>query len=229
MDIIADRSFMENTFLIKVDIQTGTAYCLTKGERQYLVTARHILPKNKHKDAVKISIWKNETWNDVDTECLLHDEPLIDIAVLPLKGFISQPYDVVIGTEGMGVGFETFFFGYPYQMSFTHSGINNGFPIPLVKRATISGFHSDKSKASKPYTIFLDGINNPGFSGGPIGHHSMVTRTTYLYGFISGFQSERKEIVTPMGKFPYEQNTGIIVAYAADHALQIIDKETAKK
>lgn len=128
MDILADRAFMENTFLIKANAQTGTAYCLTTNNHQYLVTARHLFQKDNHNDVVRISLWKDERWNDIESRVLFHEVDLIDIAVVPLKGFISQPYDIVIGTEGMGIGFETFFYGFPYNMSFTHGGINNGFP-----------------------------------------------------------------------------------------------------
>lgn len=225
MEILADRAFMENTFFIKVDNQTASAYCLTRNDRQYLVTAKHAFPKNMHNDTVKVWLWKDEKWNLIEARVMFHETDSIDIAVLPLKGSISQPYNVVIGTAGMNVGSETFFYGFPYQMSFSHKGFNNGYPLPLVKRATISTFYQKGYQNPNPFIIYLDGMNNPGFSGGPIGHTVANTLTTYLYGFISGYRPERKNIVTPIGEFPYLQNSGIIIAYAADHALQIIARK----
>ncbi len=227
MNITADRGIMENTFLIQTATHTGTCYCLTADNKQYLVTARHLFPNDKHGDAVKISLWKDGKWSSTDSRSWFHDNSVIDIAVLPLSGVLAQHYNVKIGTESMVIGSETFFYGYPYQIKFNYRGLNNGFPLPFVKRATISGWFQESSV--DPYVILLDGINNQGFSGGPIGHFDTTTKVLSLYGFISGYQSEKKEMVTPIGNFPYEQNTGIIVAYAADHALQIIKKETVKK
>jgi len=88
--------------------------------------------------------------------------------------------------------------------------------------------------------LILDGINNPGFSGGPVLYHTGADQV--VLGVISGFRNEPGEIhsievpdvpttaQTPDGKKSNKKkdvvdlNTGIIFAFMADVAIDAIKK-----
>ena len=63
------------------------------------------------------------------------------------------------------MGGDAFFLGFPYAKT-TDSMLAGGYPLPLIKRATLSGM--SQLVPGKGSVIILDGYNNPGFSGSPV-------------------------------------------------------------
>ena len=64
-------------------------------------------------------------------------------------------------------GQEVFFAGFPFgENLFTTSTqtVNGLFPMPFVKKGIISAEATENGAT----ILYLDGHNNPGFSGGPI-------------------------------------------------------------
>lgn len=75
--------------------------------------------------------------------------------------------------------------------------------------------------------IFLDGHNNPGFSGGPVvitNHENGKTRMQII-GIVSAYLNEEKIIKTPLGDFKNSENSGIVLSYAFDHVFEIIKRK----
>ena len=60
-------------------------------------------------------------------------------------------------------GQDVYFLGFPYGLHGDMSALSNDLPFPFVKKGIISLFHNDGVNR-----IYLDGHNNPGFSGGPV-------------------------------------------------------------
>jgi len=122
-----------------------------------------------------------------------------------------------VGSAGMFVGQDVAFWGFPYGL-YTEGKINNNFPIPFVKRAIISGFgNGDRF-------IWLDGINNPGFSGGPVAIYDEATKRRKIIAVVSGFLSA-EEAVRYHGQptdLQSENNTGLIKCWTIDNALDAI-------
>ena len=76
--------------------------------------------------------------------------------------------------------------------------------------------------------IFLDGHNNPGFSGGPVVITNLGNESKHkmrIIGVISAYLNEEKVIKTPYGDFKNRENSGIVVSYAFDHVFEIIKKK----
>ena len=73
-----------------------------------------------------------------------------------------------------------------------------GYPLPLVKEALLSGMNSDDS--GKVSSMYLDGYNNPGFSGGPVVRrdYSKAELTYSAVGVISGFVPEIVMVMEPI-------------------------------
>ena len=73
-------------------------------------------------------------------------------------------------------------------------------------------------------TLLLDGHNNPGFSGGPV--VCQIANELTAIGIVSGYHNEPKSIYVGQSETPftYYDNTGIVVAAAIDHALDLIQR-----
>jgi len=175
---------------------------------QYLVTAKHLFPKNKADEAIAFEIWKDGAWLAFKSTIKLPTEKGVDIAVIPLASPIA-PVHSITTNEGLVIGSETFFFGFPFGIRQDVADLNGGFPFALVKKAIISGTFGQKGIIG----IFLDGHNNVGFSGGPIGYFDKEKKKLVILGVISGYVNSKREITTPQGKFPVKENSGLILTH----------------
>ena len=131
---------------------------------------------------------------------------------------ISPIYSLATTKDGLGLAHDVYFLGFPYDLiSEFSSSINEDFPIPFVKKAIVSQFYKD--------CIMLDGHNNPGFSGGPIVFYPKPNSNDLsVVGVVSGYRFERETVYQneKQTSLTYKANTGIIVAYGIEHALNLI-------
>jgi hypothetical protein len=201
---------------IESEVGLGTAFTIEVDGSQYLVTARHVLP---NEEPLSFSLRSATATVHLGPVAPLPGVPAgVDIAVLPLEHPISPTYELVPTTDGMTLGQQVMFFGFPYGMASTGPQAEH---LPLVKH----GFVSALGSASHP--IYLDGFNNPGFSGGPVTFAHEKTRKLHVAGVISGYRFEPLAVVDSAGD-PEEQqrfvqaNSGIIVVYDIRHAVDAI-------
>src|SRR5262249_6713368 len=119
-------------------------------------------------------------------------------------------------SDGAVYGQEVFFLGFPYGITGPFTLGPEGYPIPLVKRATLSLFHGD--------VWLLDGHNNPGFSGGPVVFKKPGTEEFKVAGVISSFRFAEEPVLAGGQPTPlvYRYNTGIIKCPRIDHAVALI-------
>jgi len=171
----------------------------------------------KNGDPITFSIWKNNAWLEFKSSLVLPKQQKVDIAVIPLPEPIAPAHSVKTN-QGLTLGAETFFFGFPFGLKQNAVGQNKGFPFALVKKAIISGTFGAKGTIG----IFLDGHNNVGFSGGPIGYYDSRLKQIVILGVISGYVNNNSEITTPFGKFPFKENSGLILGYGIGHAIRLI-------
>ena len=104
------------------------------------------------------------------------------------------------------------------SVSFGGFGLKEtGHPVPFVKRVTVSTLFG------KPY--FLDGHNNPGFSGGPVVFCPPARKEFQVAAVVSGYRSARAPIRDDEDRdteFHLRENTGIVVAYDVNEAVALI-------
>lgn len=207
-------NFIHRTFRIRAGDSSGTAFTIDVGRRQYVVTARHVI-----EDQGNIAFLFNGTWKAIDATLvgLAHGE--IDVAVLALPVPLSPPnLPVRVSSDGLAYGQEVFFLGYPYGLRGLPNFGEEGYHLPLVKRATLSTFAGD--------AFLLDGHNNPGFSGGPVIFGPRSSPPTNIAAVIVGFRYQPEPVFegeSPTG-FSYKYNTGIIICYKIEIALDLIKK-----
>jgi len=127
------------TFFIRFGTSTGTAFTIDLEKKQYLVTARHVCAGIRDGDS--IAIFHDERWKDAPAKIVgLGAENRVDtdVAVLALKKQISPSFSMPATSADLVWGQDVYFLGFPYGLH-TSVEANNGYPLPLVKKALISG------------------------------------------------------------------------------------------
>jgi hypothetical protein len=246
------NNIMFRTLMIKNKTEAGTMFSIEVDNREYWLTAKHILTGRKSGLAGEVNektvsldvldpIGDAIKWNSIQFTVIDPGKD-IDIAVLvptiKLQG-IEIP-SLKVSSEGFGMGEECSFLGFPFANTWTGTFSNSTqYKMPFIKHCYISGIIRQPAAV-----LVLDGINNPGFSGGPVLYHTGPDQV--VLGVISGYHNEPGEVHSievpdtptaaqaPESKKPnaigtkkkdvVDLNTGIILAFMADVAVDAIKK-----
>ena len=166
-----------NTFWIQTDLGRLSSFVIEPNNRELLITALHgfnkLLP-SPSKVHIQVNIAKK--WKTFDATLYHLPDTSIDIAILVLAQRIQykKPY---ITYSNIEIGQECRFYGFPYGRLFFTDGDNRY--IPFIKRGLVSSISQN--------VIFLDGMNNPGFSGGPVVIQDVFSKEYKILGVISGY------------------------------------------
>jgi hypothetical protein len=96
--------------------------------------------------------------------------------------------EVVYNPGGLMLGGEVGFLGFPFGLESGPLPQTAGWPTPFLKKGYLSGHASTRSGNT---LFYLDGHNNPGFSGGPAFFVNSSTGKTHVFGVVSGFMREK--------------------------------------
>lgn len=211
-------------FRLRVGTITGSTFTMEKDGMQYLVTARHVFEHIGFQKFATIDIFINGEFCPVNVHIAYNENPNIDIAVMKTDPYIemSPKYTNENTIIGVTLGQKVFFLGFPYEYDSLLQGFpGSKTPIPFIKKACISGL------AASSEILYLDGINNPGFSGGPVCFKDVSTGAFKIAGIISGYRFSKSSVFgKDGGKTDYyvRENTGIINAYSISYALKAIEQ-----
>lgn len=207
---------------------SGTGFVFDRNNKQYILTARHIVNEIKRKDTLKVM--NSGKWNDISVELVGHAEQDQDLTVLKAYQRLNNlPCPEV--NSGLVYGQDVFFLGFPYGMNMEVPE-NNGWPAPFVKKATVSAMYVNFE--GKIVTI-LDGINNKGFSGGPVicqnpFSQQLSLENQTLVGLVSAYRFDEENIHFRAGQeinmtdLLYRTNTGLIIITNIFFANKVIDE-----
>jgi hypothetical protein len=210
-------------FYLKYKLATGTCFTLDIDDRQYIVTARHVI--SGINDGDEIAMFHNGNWLSSDVRVVglgSIDDISDDIAVLSIKYRMSPPMPMEATSAGLIFGQDVYFLGFPYGL-YTDTDVMRGFPLPLVKKAIVSG---RIGSSGRPEIFLLDGHNNPGFSGGPVVFTKPGrTRPDYkVLGVVSGYRLHEGDVYLngkPTG-LKHAENSGTIIAPSIKRATEMI-------
>ncbi len=222
-------NIIHRTFHIRWNKLIGAGFTIDHRSKQYLVTARHVVPGIESGKAIKI--FHDEKWKDLVVNVVGIGTGDVDVAVLACSIRLSSSLPLVAATEDFTLGHPVAFLGYPFGWDSGGEEINRGVPVPFVKAGVISGWQlGDVSR------IFLDAQGNKGFSGGPVVFvpYGQPRNELRVVGIISHYPTPRflpivdrnGNPVTDQGGEPIgyvKENPGIVVAYTIKHALELID------
>lgn len=207
---------LQRTFRVRCGSERGTCFTIDLDDRRYLVTARHVAHGIGDRDVIEI--WHDGSWKQLDIELVGHGEGDVDVTVMAPRSLFGGGYPIA-GYESYNLGEAVYFLGFPFELGSEVGDMNQDFPIPWVKRGIVSAFNKTEG------VIYLDGHNNPGFSGGPVVRDS--TSGVQILGVLSGYEAERQSVLDVAdneGPYTYDLNTGIVIAYDARYIAQIASK-----
>ena len=221
---------IERTFRIDYKGRTGTCFTITIDNKEYLITARHIVKKIKGSDIV--SIYHDSKWVEIPVSLIGHASPLVDISVLTADLSFSGNAPMPASRDRLGYGQDMYFLGFPDsivnidQSSSLAMEMNRGFPMPIVKHAIYSGIGNDNH-------FFIDGYGNHGFSGGPVIFRPSDSKYYQVAGIIIKYVPEITKIyidelqakndgggTDPIGYF--RGNSGTTTVSWIKHAIDLI-------
>lgn len=221
MDLVRANAF-ERTYEIETTLGAGTAFTIDHEDRQYLVTAKHLLPKGETEPEVRV---RNRLASaTIRFHPLAVDPPVADVAVTPLSEALTEgELPLPASVDGLAWSQQLYFLGYPYGLATNINTADPGDRVPFVK----SGIWSAAGKVDGVYVIYVDGHNNPGFSGGPVVGFPPEGDALQVCGVVSGYRTERQPVYVGaerLEQFSATANTGIVIATGIQHVVDAIKR-----
>lgn len=204
---------LENIFWFSADTGACTLFVIENNHHEFLITAGHCFKRKDYKDtSVKFWLNVNFTWTQFEGKLFRSNDTLIDIAIIKLKENIQRMTPVPLSPAHF-MGDECRFFGFPYNGFFSRS--DKGY-LPFMKKAIVSTV-GDK-------IVYLDGMNNPGFSGGPVVMWDAYDNRLKILGVISSYHPQVDSTVGPNNSIiHYKENSGIIYCYPIKDVQNMLD------
>lgn len=111
--------------------------------------------------------------------------------------------------------------GRTYRLSSSYEEKNTGlsYPVALLKRGIISGADNSDPESR---IMFLDAINNPGFSGGPVLYWDAATKVSKVIGVVSGRIPEKLIVPKGLNPPPLFAHSGIVIVHEITAAIKAI-------
>lgn len=209
---------LKRTMLIKWGDEAGTAFKTESHLQIYLITARHIV-QGIPKSNATLKVWNLNKWEDLHiTDVIYPKSEQVDIAILKTEEKISAPYEITASGETT-FGQVVWFLGYPFYLRTRGSN----FEIPFIKRGTMSAIDATNSDA---VILYIDGFNNPGFSGGPIVFWSFSDHAYRILGVVQGYRNDTAKTLINgrAADTPILVNSGILLGYSIAHATEAIQR-----
>jgi hypothetical protein len=212
-------NILYRTYFIKA-AQYGTAFAIEVEGAEYLVTAKHLLDENAPE--FELQIFHDRKWLRGRASVIGHGKGEIDISVLRVDSRLAPPdFDVTPSMGELALGQDVFFLGFPYKMWGDVGTFMGGLPCPFAKKGTLSLINMEK-----PQVLYVDAINNEGFSGAPLFFYPMTNpKELRIAGVVSKFLTQDEPVLDEQRnptKLTVTYNTGFLVAYSINHALELI-------
>jgi S1-C subfamily serine protease len=214
---------------IKTATDTGSAFTIEVDDKQYLITARHLLDGFGAEG--EIELWLEGRWSKLKARAIYPSKAAVDIAALDLGRPVTITFPLVPSSGGLTLGQQAYFLGYPHGLGTSRAEpFPRGFgELPFLKGGIVSAVDDRDLEAM---VLYLDGHNNPGFSGGPIVFWHPGSSSFRVAGVVRGYRNEalpvlkRKDLDTPGAKahnaLYTRANSGIVVGYDIRHIVEAI-------
>ena len=228
------NNILNRVFLIKFRGDFGASFTIEVQDRQYLITAKHTV--NNIKEGDKIEIMHDGKWELLPVKPLYIQPPEVDIVVLILPKQISPTMPIEPSSVGLFLSQKMYFLGFPFGLRMEYDGLNMRFPLPIVKSGICSAFIQPQPNTG--YQIILvDGVNNPGFSGGPLVYVEQKSKQLKIAGVIKGYRHQEEKVFRKVLRenkksnddyqleetdMVIKSNTGIVIAYDIGSAVGVI-------
>lgn len=220
---------LQRTILIKIGNSGGTAFSIEYRGIDHLVTARHVVAGLPRVDAV-VQVRHLGEWKSYQVKKIIFPASEdVDIAVMESEEPAPQQYSVAVAGEGEGVtlGQQIWFLGYPFGDLALTSHFQNQ-ELPFIKKGTLSAINGSNPNA---VVLYIDGFNNPGFSGGPIIFWDFQKHAYRVLGVVKGYRNDTAKVNVNGQQIDSNilVNSGILIGYSIKHAIEAIEKDLGSK
>jgi hypothetical protein len=200
--------------------KTASAFMFPFRDKSFLITARHVLSGDP---IHQFDIFQRREWVNVSKDIgkgIFPENKSVDIGAVRVPEVIDVDKASEIVTYGKGTTFlgdDAYFIGYPYGISYSQvvETDRGDLPatLPLLKKGCISGGLEDTG--GNTIGFFIDGHNNPGFSGGPCiaKKHEKNDRRWNIFGVMSGYLPEWRELKNDGESQRIMENSGICICH----------------
>ena len=198
----------------------GTAFTIDHQNKQYLITAKHIVPSNSRDTIIKL--FHDKLWKDLSVKVVGTAEGEVDITIFSPSVRLSPDVKLEPNAGGIIIGQDVYFVGYPYKMWAVVG--ERKLPFPYIKKGILSSPFFDEDGIQR---FFIDAIDNPGFSGGPIVFAEPNKYEYKVAAVVSKFKVEFEEVVNEEGEktgLRCAYNTGFLIGYGIKHAIDLIER-----
>ena len=207
---------------------TGSAFTIEVDGKQYLITARHVL--KGFGAAGSIDLWIDGRWTRAAARALYPSKEAVDIAALDLGRPVTINYPLEPSSGGLTLGQQVYFLGFPYGLAFGSAPAPPYFgDIPVLQSGIIAALDTRDPEAN---VLYLDGQNNPGFSGGPIVFWHAESGQFRVAGVIGGYRNEALPVLKSRdlpnadahayNDLYTRANSGIVLGYDIRHIVEAI-------
>lgn len=226
------NNIIQRTIFVNLGDDIGSAFTIEKNGKQYLISARHVFETVDNNQEIKINVFHNDSWKPLTCRATVHPNDDIDLIIFSYDGILGVVRPIQYTTDGISLGQDTYFLGFPYGKYSPDSKINSNFPFPFVKKATFSAFKFTEDKGG---LLYLDGHTNPGFSGGPVVFFDRKTSELKICGVMRGYLPHEGKIDTEYlnegGEIEkdyllYDENSGIIIIQRIEDAIKLLETIT---
>jgi hypothetical protein len=238
---------LSRVLMVESQYGRGTIFSIDVDDREYWITAKHILTGAKHPPYGSVASKtaslrilnpdaQGEQWLTVNFSVVDPGNDIDIVALVPPEPLLNNPLPSV-ATDSVGVllGGDCEFLGFPYGGGWRAPFANGGsfWMPPYVKHCTVSAMGT-----GEPKIWVLDGINKAGFSGGPVIFRTGIEQK--IFGVVSGYLVEPTDVIpsvagkkrsTAVKKKPVARsketvnlNSGFIVAFDIGYAIEAINK-----
>lgn len=219
----------------------GTMFSIDVDQREYWITAKHIITGAEHPPYGTVNTSKpislkildpganEESWETVRFSVIDAGKDIDIVALVPPNILIPNAIATASFEDAtITLGGDCSFLGFPFGGGWrAHFDATHSYWMPYVKHCTISSIPGND-------VLILDGINNHGFSGGPVLYQTGPSQK--IVGVISGYVQEPTEVIPsaqqlrpalpppPNRPGHVNLNSGFIVSYMIDPVITAIRK-----
>jgi hypothetical protein len=191
-----------------------------------VISSRHIFQGIKDGDSIDLLIEGKR--QSIVVRPIFPPRQETDIVALAPNKQVAPRMEVGVGFGTVRLGQDVYFLGFPFGLGTVME--NGPQMVPFVKKGILSAIDGRETSGR---LIYVDGHNNPGFSGGPIIFANFdQRRALQIGGVISAYRHQPSRVVEMLEIPSAEQemkgkkipvvleNTGIVVGFMIDEILK---------
>jgi hypothetical protein len=188
----------ENIFLscrqIGTNIGTATAFFFRYKQKNFFVTAKHVITNKKHFKKKTIEFIDQGEESDIyETRVYYHPTSHCDVCVLQLPFDCTTMKSLSVNSSGLQVGGKNSIYGFPTKHQYPNSVFDVNDLLKPKMAVCCQGTLSSVEKSNDVLTLFIDVISQEGFSGSPIVAFD-ENESPYVIGVLSAGQFDYIDI-----------------------------------